>query len=47
MIRSMTGFGRSEYEKDGRHYGIEIKSVNHKYQEISIRSPKFFNRFEQ
>ncbi len=42
----MTGFGRSEYEKDGRHYGIEIKSVNHKYQDISIRSPKFFNRFE-
>ena len=46
MIKSMTGFGRGKYEKDGRFYTVEIKSVNHKYTDISIRMPKFFNSFE-
>ena len=36
MIRSMTGFGRGEYEIEGRKYTVEIKSVNHKYADISI-----------
>ena len=27
MIKSMTGFGRSTYENEGREYIIEIKSV--------------------
>lgn len=42
----MTGFGRGKYEKDGRNYSCEIKSVNHKYSDISIRMPKFLNCFE-
>lgn len=46
MIRSMTGFGRGKYEKEGRFYTIEIKSVNHKYSDISIRMPRFLNGFE-
>ena len=46
MIKSMTGFGRGKYEKDGRFYTVEIKSVNNKYTDISIRMPKFFNSFE-
>lgn len=46
MIRSMTGFGRGKYENDGRYYCIEIKSVNHKYSDISVRMPKFLNSFE-
>ncbi len=46
MIRSMTGFGRGKYEKEGREYTIEIKSVNHKYNDISIRMPRFLNSFE-
>ena len=46
MIRSMTGFGRGKYENDGRIYTIEIKSVNHKYSDISIRMPKFLNSIE-
>lgn len=46
MIRSMTGFGRGKYENDGRYYTIEIKSVNHKYNDISIRMPRFLNSFE-
>ena len=46
MIKSMTGFGRGKYEKEGRYYQVEIKSVNHKYSDIAIRMPKFLNAFE-
>ncbi len=42
----MTGFGRGKYEKDGRNYTCEIKSVNHKYSDISVRMPKFLSCFE-
>ena len=42
----MTGFGRGKYEKDGRQYTIEIKSVNHKYSDISIRMPKILSGME-
>lgn len=37
MIRSMTGFGRSEDTINGRDIIIEIKSVNHRYFEFSSR----------
>lgn len=47
MIKSMTGFGRGKYENDGRIYNVEIKSVNHKYTDISIRLPKFLNSIEE
>ncbi len=46
MIKSMTGFGRSRYEKDGRTYTVEIKSVNHKYTDISVKLPRFFSSIE-
>lgn len=39
MIKSMTGFGRGKYENDGREYVVEIKSVNHRYRDISIKVP--------
>ncbi|MCI8276613.1 MAG: YicC family protein [Clostridia bacterium] len=46
MIKSMTGFGRSRYEKDGRTYTVEIKSVNHKYTDVSVKLPRFFSSIE-
>lgn len=46
MIKSMTGFGRGEYENEGRKYTVEIKSVNHKYSDINIRLPRFLNNIE-
>ena len=46
MIRSMTGFGRGKYENEGRHYTIDIKSVNHKYADISVRLPRLLNSSE-
>lgn len=37
MIKSMTGYGRGEASSDGRAASVEIKSVNHRYCEISVR----------
>ena len=46
MIRSMTGYGRSKYQNENREYTVEIKSVNHKYCDISIRIPYTLNYLE-
>ena len=40
MIKSMTGFGRSEVVTDERKITIELKSVNHRYLDLSIKMPK-------
>ena len=40
MIKSMTGFGRSNLQENLREYQVEIKSVNHKYIDINIRMPR-------
>ena len=37
MLRSMTGYGRSEGTIGGRHIVFEIKSVNHKFFEFNSR----------
>ena len=46
MLKSMTGFGRGKYENEGRTYTIDIKSVNHKYTDISVRLPRLLNSVE-
>ncbi len=46
MIRSMTGFGRSEKVTESCKISVEIKSVNHRYLDLSIKMPKKFNHFE-
>lgn len=40
MIRSMTGFGRSEYTDGKRNIVVEIKSVNHRYCDITVKMPR-------
>jgi len=46
VIKSMTGFGRSEILKNNRKIVIEVKSVNHRYLEAGIKMPKKLNSFE-
>ncbi|MCL2189296.1 MAG: YicC family protein [Defluviitaleaceae bacterium] len=46
MPKSMTGFGRGECQRYDRRFKIEIKSVNHRYGDFSIRLPRFLNAFE-
>ncbi|MCH5273911.1 MAG: YicC family protein [Lachnospiraceae bacterium] len=40
MVKSMTGFGRCELAEEGRKVTVEIKAVNHRYSEFSVRMPK-------
>lgn len=46
MIKSMTGFGRAEIADGNRKCTVEIKSVNHRYLDLSIKMPKKLNFFE-
>ena len=46
MIRSITGFGRSETVTEGYKLIVEMKAVNHRYSEFSIKMPKKLNFFE-
>lgn len=43
MVKSMTGFGRSEYTDGKRNIMVEIKSVNHRYSDISVRMPRRYS----
>jgi uncharacterized protein (TIGR00255 family) len=45
-MKSMTGFGRNKSEKNGREYVVEIKSVNHRYNDISIKLPRNISCYE-
>ncbi len=47
MIKSMTGFGRAKCEYEGREYNVEIKSVNHKYSDVSIKIPRQISYLEE
>ena len=46
MIRSMTGYGSAELERSGQRLTAEIRSVNHRFCEVSMRGPKVALAFE-
>ncbi len=46
MIKSMTGFGRAEYSDEKCKITVEIKAVNHRYLDCSIKMPKKLGFFE-
>ena len=46
MVRSMTGFGRFETDTKERKITVEMKGVNHRYLELSIKLPKKLSFFE-
>jgi len=47
MIKSMTGFGRGEYSDENRTIVCEIKSVNHRFCEISVKMPRRYQFAEE
>ena len=47
MLKSMTGFGRDKYQVEGREYIVEIKSVNYKYSDVSVRLPRNISYLEE
>ena len=46
MLKSMTGFGRCEIATEEYKISVEMKAVNHRYLDLSIKMPKKFNYFE-
>lgn len=47
MIKSMTGYGRANVSKNEREYQIEIKSVNHRYLDVSVKMPRQLSYLEE
>ncbi len=46
MIRSMTGFGRSELTDEDKHIVVEIKAVNQRHLDLNMRMPRKLNCIE-
>ena len=46
MIKSMTGFGRCEVTDEQWKMTVEIKAVNHRYLDVSVKMPKKLSIFE-
>lgn len=47
MLRSMTGFGRSQYTDDSIKITVEIKSVNHRFLESVVKLPRKYSLLEE
>jgi uncharacterized protein (TIGR00255 family) len=47
LIKSMTAFGRGEYEFNNTLYSVEIKTLNNRYRDIIIRMPNSLQEFEE
>lgn len=43
----MTGFGRGEVKKNGVEVLVEIRSLNHRFLDVSLRIPKNLNTYEE
>lgn len=46
MLKSMTGFGRAEQLIDGYLIKVQIKSVNHRYSDFTIKTPRYYGFLE-
>lgn len=47
LVQSMTGYGMGEYENELYRFKIEIKSVNHRYNDITIKMPRHIGYLEE
>lgn len=46
VLKSMTGYGRNEAIQGGKKIMCEIKSVNHRYSDYSVKVPKYYGFLE-
>lgn len=46
MVKSMTAYGRGEYEHEDDRFIAEIKSLNNRYRDIVLRTPKEFQSLD-
>lgn len=47
MIRSMTGYGEAEFDTPGGRLRLEVKTVNHRFFNASIKTPSGFDKYEK
>ena len=45
-VNSMTGYGKGVCEKDGIKITVELKSVNHRFLDLTIKLPKVLSYTE-
>ncbi|SHI73266.1 TIGR00255 family protein [Dethiosulfatibacter aminovorans DSM 17477] len=46
FVSSMTGFGKGEYSNEKIKFSVETKTINNRYNDINIRTPKYIRSFE-
>ena len=42
MVRSMTGYGRAKQERNGRSITVEVRSVNNRYLDCTVKMPRAY-----
>ena len=47
MIKSMTAFGRARATVNGKDISVEIRSVNNRYFDCSVKLPRAFSFLEE
>ncbi len=47
MVKSMTGFGRCKESIDGRNITVEVKSVNSRYTDVTMKVPRLYSPLEE
>ena len=47
MIKSMTGYGRAVETVNGREFTVELRSVNNRYLDCSVRLPRMLSFAEE
>ena len=47
MVTSMTGFGRGEVSRDGINVSAEVRSVNSRYLDLTLRLPRSISQREK
>ena len=47
MIKSMTGFGKSTLATESKEYQVEIKTINHRFADISVKMPRVLSYLEE
>ena len=45
-MKSMTGYGKATVAREGRELTIELKSVNHRFLDVSLKIPRAFIEYE-
>ena len=42
MVKSMTGYGRAREERNGRNITVEVRSVNNRYLDCTVKMPRAY-----